>query len=347
MYSFKNDYSEICHPNIAKVVSELALQQHDGYGMDDHCENARNIIKKLINAPEADIHFFVGGTQTNLTVIGAFLRPHEAVISAHTGHINVHETGAIEATGHKVLVEYNHDGKLTPELIEHTLFIHGSDEHMVKPRMVYISNSTEIGTIYTKRELVAIRECCDKNDLLLYLDGARLGSALTCAQNDLSMEDLANLTDAFYIGATKNGGMLGEALVINSRHKWLSADFRYLLKQRGGLLAKGALIGIQYEELFKDNLYFELAKHANEMAEIIREALKECGVKTASSSPTNLIFPIFTNAQIAELEKDYIFSVTEVLDADTTVVRLVTSFATNKDEVIKFTKRLKEVVCKN
>lgn len=343
MYSFKNDYSEICHPDIAQAIVKYHANQFGAYGDDVHSAAAAELIKKLCGKPDADVHFFVGGTQTNLTVIGAFLRPHHAVIAAHSGHINVHETGAIEATGHKVIAMYEPQGKLNPALIAEALAVH-CDEHMVKPKMVYISQSTELGTIYSKAELTAISDCCRANDLYLYLDGARLGSALCAEGNDVSPEDIANLCDAFYIGATKNGGMLGEALVICSGNPLLKEDFRYLLKQRGAMLAKGVVVGLQFEELFKSGLFFTLARHANDMAAIIRGALCECGVPMQADSPTNQLFPIFQNSIIAEIKKDYDITIVEPVDADRTCVRFVTSWATDRAETEKFAERLKALL---
>ena len=243
-YSFKNDYSEGAHENIIQSLVTSNLEQTDGYGHDTYCEEARRLIKNRLNNEESEIHFLVGGTQTNLIMISSALRPFEAVIATNTGHINVHETGAIEATGHKVCAApFREDGKLRIEDIQAILDEH-VDEHMVMPRMVYISQSTEVGTIYTKAELKEIYDFCQSNELLLFVDGARLGSALTSYDNDMTLEDLAHLSDAFYIGATKNGALLGEALVINN--KSLNRDFRYHIKQRGALLAKGRLIGIQF-----------------------------------------------------------------------------------------------------
>lgn len=277
-----------------------------------------------------DVHLIPGGTQTNLIASSSFLRPHEAVISADSGHINVHETGAIEATGHKVLTVSTKDGKLTPELIQEILDIH-TDEHMVKPKIVYISNSTELGTIYKKDELVSLSEFCKENDLIFYMDGARIGSALCSKENDLKLTNLPDLFDAFYIGGTKNGALIGEALVICN--DTLKSDFRYFIKQKGALLAKGRLLGIQFVELFKDNLFFQLAEHANQMAEKLAEGLKEINVPFLAESPTNQIFPIFTNEQVAELQKNYAFEIWEKVDKNRTVIRFVTSWATKEEAV--------------
>ena len=228
MYSFRNDYSEGAHPKVLQALADTNLVQTVGYGTDPLCKTARDTVRRLCNAPQADVHFLVGGTQTNLLVIESLLQPYEAVIGAHTSHINTHETGAIEATGHKVCSIYAPNGKLTPALVETVLAEHNGTEHMVAPKMVYVSDTTEIGTIYTKSELTALRACCDAHGLFLFLDGARLGSALTSPDNDLTLPDLAALTDAFYIGGTKNGALFGEALVMNTPND----HFRWHMKQR-------------------------------------------------------------------------------------------------------------------
>ena len=215
MYSFRNDYSEGAHPRVLQALVDTNLTQTCGYGVDPICDEARALIRTLCAAPDAAVHFLVGGTQTNMTVITALLASYEAVIAAHTGHVNCHETGAIEATGHKVCTAYSPDGKVTPEMVESVLAIHADgEEHMVAPKLVYISDTTEIGTVYTKAELTALRQCCDAHDLLLFLDGARLGSALTSPENDLTLSDLAALTDVFTIGGTKNGALFGEAVIM-------------------------------------------------------------------------------------------------------------------------------------
>jgi threonine aldolase len=287
-----------------------------------------------------DIHFIPGGTLTNLIAISAFLRPHEAAISAVTGHINVHETGAIEATGHKVFTLPGREGKLSPSDLKEALDYH-TDEHMVKPKLVYISNSTEIGSIYTKGELEALSSFCREHDLILFMDGARLGAALTSEANDLALSDLVELVDAFYIGGTKNGALIGEALVICSDN--LKADFRYHIKQKGALLAKGRLMGIQFRELFRDDLFFSLAKHANGLAGKMQEGLRELGVSFLLRSPTNQIFPIFPNEIIAKLEEKYLFLVWEKVDADHAAIRLVTSWSTPADMVDRFLEDVRRI----
>lgn len=333
MYSFTNDYSEGAHPNILKSLMKTNLNQETGYGEDNFSLQASELIKEKIGRNDLDIHFISGGTQTNLIAISSFLKPHEAAISANTGHILGHETGAIEATGHKIISINSHDGKLNSSLLKGVLENY-SDEHMVKPKLVYISNSTEIGTIYRKRELEQLSNFCKENKLILYMDGARLGSALTSSENDLELSDLPAYLDAFYIGGTKNGALLGEALVICRNS--LKEDFRYFIKQKGALLAKGRILGIQFFELFRDNLYFDLAKHANAMASLLKKAISKAGFEFLSPSATNQIFPILPNSLIVELQKEYSFAVWEKIDTDYSAIRLVTSWATKEDEVSAF-----------
>jgi len=338
MYSFLCDYSEGAHPRILDALIRTNLEQSDGYGLDDHCRSAAYYIKQKIGRDDADVHFLVGGTQTNFTAISAFLRPHEAVISAKTGHIYVHEAGAVEATGHKVIIEDTTDGKLSPFDIQAALNYH-EDEHMVKPKLVYISNSTEIGSIYKKAELTQLSEICRKNSLILFMDGARLGSALASEENDLTLSEIAELVDAFYIGGTKNGALMGEALIICKDE--LKEDFRYHIKQKGGLLAKGRLLGIQFEELFRDDLYFELASHANQMASVLVKSFLDLGYPFLTHSPSNQIFPILPNTLIRKLEEDFSFYTWKKMDEDHTAIRLVTSWATAESDINQFIDKLK------
>lgn len=337
MYSFNNDYSEGAHPRILEALITGNLTQEDGYGLDRHSDNAKALIRRAVKRDDIDIHFITGGTQTNLITISAALRPHQAVICAETGHINVHETGAIEATGHKVLGMTTPDGKLTITDIRKALDTH-TDEHMVQPKMVYISNSTEVGTQYSKAELEAISGFCRQNDLFLFLDGARLGAALTSSINDVTLADIARLTDVFYIGGTKNGALFGEALVI--AHPALKADLRFIIKQKGAMLAKGWLLGIQFEELFQNNLLYEMAEHANEMAALLRKGIAACGYPFQWDSQTNQLFPILPNDVIEALGRDFLFSTQLVLDKTHTCIRLVTSWATKPDAVQAFIKAL-------
>ena len=340
MYSFKNDYSEGAHPDILAAIVRTNLDQQDGYGEDAFSLQAAQLIKQKIGREDIDVHFLTGGTQTNLTAISAFLRPHEAAISANTGHLLVHETGAIEATGHKVISVDSSNGKLTAEQVRVVVTGHG-DEHMVKPRLVYLSQPTEVGTIYSRLEMEQINRVCRELGLWLFVDGARLGSALCAAGNDLTLPVLAELVDAFYIGGTKNGALLGEALVI--RAEGLKADFRYHIKQKGALLAKGRLIGIQFMTLFSGDLYFELARHANRLADQIRQEIAQTGYRFLTDSPTNQIFPILPNRVIDELLKDYSFYIWEKVDAEHSAIRLVTSWATPPAAVAGFLAKLKEL----
>lgn len=333
MYSFKNDYSEGAHPRILSALIESNLEQLEGYGEDSYTKEAIEILKQKINRQTVDIHLFPGGTQTNLTAISAFLRPHEAAIAASTGHILVHETGAIEATGHKIISIEVSDGKLKPHHIKTALEAH-TDEHMVKPKLVYISNPTEIGSIYTKQELQHLSEFCNCNKLYLYVDGARLGSALCSEENDIQLSDLGELIDAFYIGGTKNGALMGEALVICNDS--LKEDFRFHIKQKGAMLAKGRLLGVQFLELFRDDLFFDLAKHANGMAKLLKDGIEEAGYSFLTNSPSNQIFPVFPNKLIERLQERYSFYIWQKINEDNSAVRLVTSWATEEKKVLEF-----------
>jgi threonine aldolase len=334
MIRFNCDYSEGAHPKVLEKLIETNLEQTAGYGVDDYCLKAAELIKEKCKKQDAEIHFFVGGTQTNLTVISAALRPHQGVIAANTGHINVHESGAIEATGHKVLSVSSFDGKLTADQIQNVFDNHFDDEdheHMVQPKLVYLSNPTEIGTIYSKAELTAISETCRRNDLILYLDGARLGYALCAKDNDLDLPAIARLCDVFYIGGTKTGTLFGEALVICSDK--LKTDFRYIIKQKGGMLAKGRLLGLQFVALFEDDLYFDIARHANKMAMLIKEACITKGYRFLTPSTTNQQFPIMPNEVLKKLKKNFEYSFWQKVDDENSAVRFCTSWATNASDV--------------
>lgn len=337
MYRFNDDYSEGAHPRILNALLETNMVQTVGYGEDEYSLKAVEILKQKLKNNNVHIHMLSGGTQTNMIAISAFLKPYEAAIAASTGHIAVHETGAVEGTGHKILTVETNDGKLTPSKIKPILDEY-TDEHMVKPALVYISESTEIGTVYNKKELAELSKFCRENDLILYMDGARLGSALCSKGCDLELSDLTNLLDAFYIGGTKNGALIGEALVICN--DMLNKDFRYTIKHRGAMLAKGRLIGIQFLELFKDDLYFDLAKHANEMADILRDGISKAGYKFISNSPTNQIFPVLPNQVIEKLNKKFSFNTGDEVEPGKTAIRLVTSWATDKNAVLDFVDEL-------
>lgn len=329
MYSFKNDYSEGCHPRILEALTRTNLDQTVGYGCDEHCEHAAMLIREAIDFPYAQIHFISGGTQTNLLAVSACLRPYQGVISAATGHIAGHESGAIEATGHKVLTIPAPEGKLTPDLIRQVYDAH-QEEYCPQPGMVYLSDATELGTVYSKAELSAISACCRELGLFLFLDGARIAQAM--AVSDLTLADIAALTDAFSIGGTKNGALFGEALVLVSpalRH----THFRTLLKQRGGMLAKGRMLGIQFEALFQDGLYYELGRRAVEQADRLQKGLRALGYPMYVESPTNQIFVILTPEQLARFQELCLFEVQEVLPDGRTAIRLCTSWATPAEAV--------------
>ena len=336
MYSFRNDYSEGAHPKVLQRLVDTNLTQTCGYALDPMSDAARETIRRVCAAPEADVHFLSGGTQTNLLTIAAFLRPYEAVISPATAHISLHEAGAIEATGHKVCTVETPDGKLTPDMVEAVLEAH-PDEFMVRPRMVYIADTTEVGTIYTKAELTALRRCCDSHGLYLGLDGARLGTALTAPGNDLTLPDLAALTDAFYIGGTKSSALFGEALVLRQPME----HFRWHMKQRGAILAKGRLMALQFQALLEDGLYFEIARHANDMAIRLRDGMAALGYQFPIPSPSNQQFPVLPNTVARRLEEmGYQFEAERVIDAEHTCVRFVTSWATPQAAVDEFLRDL-------
>lgn len=333
MIRFESDYTQGAVPEIIEKLVETNLEQTPGYGTDKYCLSAAEKIKKEIGNENADVHFLVGGTQTNYIFIASALRPHQGVISASTGHINVHESGSVEAVGHKVLSLPSEDGKITVAQIAKTVKDHYEDEtfeHTVQPKMVYISFPTENGTIYSKKELTDIYAVCKENDLILFVDGARLGYGLASEKNDLTLADLASLCDAFYIGGTKVGALFGEALVItNDLYK---KDFRYIEKQKGAMLAKGRLLGIQFDVLFTDGLYHKVARHASSLAMRIREAFIAKGIDFLYDSYTNQQFPLLTDEQLEKLNKDFVSSFWGRKDGKT-AVRFCTSWATPEKDV--------------
>ncbi len=334
MIRFECDYGEGAHPRILEALSRTNFEQTPGYGKDIYCEEAREIIKNLCQKNDADVHFLVGGTQTNTTLIAAALRTYQGVISASSGHIGVHETGAIEATGHKVLTIPSSDGKIYAEQIAALCRAHYEDsdrEHTVQPAMVYISNPTENGTIYSHAELRAIREVCDEYSLLLFLDGARLGYGLMSEKNDLTLPALAELCDAFYIGGTKQGMLFGEALVITNEA--LKKDFRYIIKQHGGMLAKGRLLGVQFGEMLRGGLYFELSEQADRLAMKLRRALEAKGVELLFDSYTNQQFPILPDRILQKLSESFAFSYWCRVTNDCSAVRFCSSWATKEEHI--------------
>ena len=340
-FSFKNDYSEGCHPRILEAFSKTNLEQQNGYGLDDYSLKAEQLILQKINNQSSKVFLVSGGTQANLIVISAFLKPYESVIAAETGHIFTNESGAIEATGHKIHGVFTNDGKLRVEDLQKVINEHQNFPHQLKQKLVYISNSTEVGTIYSKKELQDLSAFCRENNLFLFLDGARLGHALTAETNDLVLEDIAKLTDAFYLGGTKNGALIGEAIVINNGK--LQEDFGFHLKQKGALLAKGRLLGIQFQELLKDDLYFDLARKANVQAMKIKNAFKENGFEFLAETFSNQIFPILGNAQIEELAKNFEFYVWKKIDDEKSAIRIITSWATTDEMVRSFTEKIKNL----
>ena len=334
MLLFHNDYNEMCHPAILAYMQECAGVQMGGYGVDPFCASAADKIRKLCKNDNLAVHFLVGGTQTNLTVIDAALRPHQAAVGPHTAHINVHETGAVEATGHKDIGLPSEDGKITAEQIERVAIEHRQDEafeHIAQPKLVYISDSTELGTIYTLAELEAISAVCKKYGMLLFVDGARLGYALAAKENDVTLADLARLTDVFYIGGTKVGAMFGEAVVISNPA--IAEDFRYLIKQHGAMLAKGWLLGMQFDALMQDDLYFKIARHADALADQIRNTLQKLGYSLYVPTNTNQIFPILPDTLLAKLSEEFTFSEQIRYDETHRVVRFCTSWATKPEAV--------------
>ena len=345
MVYFTSDYTEGCHERILRRMMETNLEQTPGYGTDYHCNNAARYIKAECGREDVDVHFLVGGTQTNMTLIAAALRPHQGAVCAESGHIHVHETGAVEATGHKCLTLPSPDGKITAAQVVNLIHLHRTDEsmeHTVQPGLVYISNPTEYGTIYSKSELEALSAVCRDNGLYLFLDGARLGYGLRCRENDVTLPDLARLCDAFYIGGTKVGALFGEALVLT--HPALMKDFRYLIKQHGGMLAKGRLLGIQFETLFEDGLYWQISDHALKMADTLRTALRDAGLPMQVQSPTNQLFPIVPDTLLAKIRERYAVTYMNRVDATHSCIRLCTSWATREEDVLSFCADLKNMI---
>ena len=326
---FRNDYCELAHPRIIQALEKYSNEQNEAYGLDYHSEQAAKYIKNIFGAKNSDVHFISGGTLTNLLMISYILKHYEGVISPDTGHINVHETAAVEGSGYKIIAIPNINGKITADQIRKTVESFGNNEHMVKPGMVYISNSTEVGTIYNKKELEEIYKTCKGLGLYFFIDGARLGSALTSKDNDVDPSLFGSLCDAFYIGGTKNGLMLGEALVLNNDN--LKANFRYHIKNKGAMLAKGYAVGIQFEEAFKDGLYFELARKSNECAEMLKRGLNELCVDILPS-PTNQIFATFDKKEANQYIDRFGCELWSE-ENDKTTIRFVTSFLTTKEDV--------------
>ena len=329
MLYFNNDYSEGCHEAILEALARTNYDQTPGYGEDAFCARAAEKIRDLCGCSDCGVHFLVGGTQANFTVIAAALRPYQGVLCADSAHIHVHETGAVEGTGHKCLALPAREGKITGEQVREAVLAHRNDpsfEHTVQPAMVYISQSTELGTLYSRRELEDLSNTCRELGLYLFLDGARLGYALAAEGNDLTLSEIARLCDVFYIGGTKVGALFGEAVVIPNPE--INRDFRYMIKHQGGMLAKGRLLGLQFLTLFSNNLYFEISQHAVAQAMRIREAFAKRGIEFLVDSPTNQQFPILTDKQIEVLSRQFLFSIWTRIDTHRTAVRFCTSWGT-------------------
>lgn len=333
MLHFASDYMEGAHPEILKRMWEINYQKHPGYGVDKICESAREKIREACNCPEGEVYFLAGGTQTNATVIRGLLRPFEGVLAADSGHISLHEAGAVEAGGHKVITIKNREGKLRAEHVRKYLLRFYGDEnhaHMVKPGMVYISHPTEYGTLYTKQELEELSKVCREYKIPLYLDGARLSYALAVEETDVTLKIIAENCDVFYIGGTKTGAMMGEAVVFP---KPLEDDFFTIVKQSGALLAKGWMLGVQFDVLFTEELYLKCGKNGIKTAAMLRKGLKEKGYSFYIDSPANQIFVVLENRKMEELKAEVSFSFWEALDENHTVVRFATSWATREEEV--------------
>lgn len=343
-WRFECDYTEGAHPEVMRRLLETNLEQTTGYGEDAYCIQAQEKIRAACLCPNAQVHFLVGGTQANVTVIRAALRPYQGVLSADTGHIHVHETGAVEASGHKVLALPGQNGKITAGQIREACQAHWTDssrEHMVQPGMVYLSHPTEIGTLYTRQELEEIREVCREWNLYLFLDGARLGYGLAAEENDLELPDLARLCDVFYIGGTKVGALFGEAVVVV--HPALQENFRYVEKQQGAMLAKGRLLGIQFDTLFTEDLYLRMGRHGIQMAYRLRDGMKQLGIPFYCESSTNQQFVILTRKEVELLEETYSFSPWKSVEEGRLAVRFCTSWATREEAVAQLLSDLKAI----
>ena len=334
MVSFECDYIAGAHPKILKRLAETNMESLPGYGMDHYTESAKEKIKAACGCPEAEVEFMVGGTQTNSVIISTILRDWEGVIAAESGHVSVHESGAVEFTGHKVLQLPAKNGKLEADTVRKFLENFYSDathDHMVFPGMVYISHPTEPGTLYSKAELEALSDLCHEYSIPLYLDGARLGYGLMSYESDLTLEDIARLTDVFYIGGTKVGALCGEAVVFTKNNK--PQHFMTSVKKRGALLAKGRLLGIQFDTLFTDDLYFKISRHAIDMAERVKKIIKEKGWKVYMDSPTNQQLILMTEEEMAKLGETVIFDRWGIYDETHTIVRLATSWSTAEEDI--------------
>lgn len=334
MLRFNSDYQEGAHPRILERLTQTNMVQTNGYGEDEYCEHAAALIKKRCGREDIDVHFLVGGTQANFTLLSAALRTYQGVLSAVTGHISAHETGAVESCGHEVLTLPETNGKITASQVDEACRLHFTDEaheHLTMPKAVYLSFPTELGTIYSKEELTQMRRVCDRWKLYLYIDGARLGYGMAAEGNDVDLPFLAKTADAFYIGGTKQGALFGEAMVLVNDE--LKRDFRYVIKQKGGMLAKGRLLGVQFGALFEDDLYFELSRHAVSLAMRLKRAFEELEIPFLVDSPTNQQFPILSDRALDLLRDKYTFSYQKRIDDTHSAVRFCTSWATPEENV--------------
>lgn len=344
MKYFISDYSQGAHPDVMEALVRTNMEHSDGYGDDVHTDNAKAIIKEMIDRDDAEIHLLGGGTPANIITVSAGLKPWEAAVALVPGHLYFHETGALEANGHRVITVPGEDGKVRPEDIDYA-WEQYEDEHTVIPKLVYISDSTESGGVYTKAELTALREKCNEKDMYLYLDGARLGSALTAEENDLTIKEIANLVDAFYIGGTKNGALFGEAVIL--LNDVFKDHYKWMIKQNCGLIAKGRLLGVQFETLLKGgekSIYFDMARHANKMAKMLRDELSEAGVEFFGTSVTNQVFPILPLEAVEELEKDWLFYRWQQPKNGRLPIRLVTGWGTEEDDVRQIIDDIKKLI---
>lgn len=344
MIRFNNDYNCGAHPKILEALAATNNESYGGYGIDSWCEKAADEIKKYLGDTKADVHFLVGGTQANFTVITAALRPYQSIICADSGHINVHETGAVEHCGHKILALPGTDGKITAaQIAQEAELYRTSDiqEHITQPKLVYLSHPTEFGTIYSKKELEDIHAVCQEYGLYLFLDGARLGYGLGSEQSDLSMEDIARLCDVFYIGGTKCGALFGEAVVITNAS--LNVDFRSYIKQAGGMLAKGWLLGLQFYVLFKDGLYFEITKKADQHAMELKKTFIEKQIPFYIESPTNQQFVILADKDAEKLAEKYTFEFEKKIDETHSCVRFCTSWSSKEEEIQELIRDIKNL----
>ena len=339
MIHFRNDYSMGAHPAVLEALCRTNGELTVGYGCDEHCEAAAETIRELCACPGAAVHFFTGGTQVNKTAIGAYLRSYEAVIAPDAGHICVHESGAVEQDGHKIIHCPTPDGKLTPAILR-DVCNHHNGEHMVAPKLVYISNTTEMGTVYSREELRTLREVCNEQNLFLFCDGARLGCAMDAG--DTSFEDYGAYCDAFTIGGTKNGLLFGEALVIV--RPGLQRGFRHNMKQQGAILAKGRLLGVQFNAILEGGLYQELAAQANRMGRRLTAGLKALGVSLAVESPSNQVFAVLPDNAVSALPVDFTFERQGSADEGRTCIRLVTSWQSSEEDVDALLARLEELL---